>query len=577
MNVARATPRQPAFDEADLRRLAGRGSFQRGLLLLADGHVTKLEISSGRVRATVEGMDVYRVELAGNGKELAYTCTCEDSADGSFCEHMAAAGLAGLAGAGATTPPKPPRPAVTKEDVRKHLLGLDNAALVDLLMDRAEWDPQLRDRLFIETAKGRSAGELDVRALKESLDQTIGIDDYIDWRGASAYAMGVEHAVDALDELFDKGHDAELLEVVEYAMKRVERAAGQVQDDGDMGVIFDRLHELHFNLCQRARPDPVALARRLFEWEVTSPMSLFHDCATKYADIFGEKGIAEYKRLAELAWKNVPSLGPGQKDIRDCRRFDLTSLLTRLVDKDGVEAVVELLKKDLSAPHSFLRIAETYRKAGDGALAARWAEKGVAAFPKSLDRRLREFLAEEYQLAGRGEEALALSWTEFVERPSLGGYEALKKRADANACWPEWKKKAREHLEKIHAPEICSASTPRDRALLVQVYLLESDVEAALREARTGGCGEGEWMQLASALEKKRPAEAASIYAARLDTVLVHADNDRYRHVVRQMQKIKALFEEAGQAKSFVLVLEDVKRKHGRKMNLMRLIETARW
>ena len=76
-------------------------------------------------------------------------------------------------------------------------------------------------------------------------------------------AMGVEHAVDALDELFDKGHDAELLEVVEYAMKRVERAAEQVQDNGDMGVIFDRLHELHFNLCQRARRDPLALARRL--------------------------------------------------------------------------------------------------------------------------------------------------------------------------------------------------------------------------------------------------------------------------------------------------------------------------
>ena len=84
-------------------------------------------------------------------------------------------------------------------------------------------------------------------------------------------------------------------------------------------------------------------------------------------------------------------------------------------------------------------------------------------------------------------------------------------------------------------------------------------------------------MQLADALEKERPAEAATIYAERLDTMLAHADNDRYRIAVRQLQKIKALFEEAGQANSFAPVLEAVKKNHGRKTNLMRLIERARW
>lgn len=276
--------------------------------------------------------------------------------------------------------PKPPSPAVTRDDVRVHLLTLDKEKLVDILMLRAERDPQLRDQLFVEAAKGRSSnGALDIRALRETLDRAIETGGYIDWRGASSYARGVDNAIDALIELFEQGHDAELLELVEYPLKRVEDAAGQVQDDGDLGLIFDRLHELHLNICARARPDPVALAKRLFEWELASGWGSFHDCTEKYAEIFGDAGQAEYRRLAELAWKNVRALGPGQKDVPDGRRRDLARIMTKLAEKDGVGAVVDVLKKDLSTPNAFLRIAETYRKSGSHELAVRWAERGLSA------------------------------------------------------------------------------------------------------------------------------------------------------------------------------------------------------
>ena len=53
------------------------------------------------------------------------------------------------------------------------------------------------------------------------------------------------------------------------------------------------------------------------------------------------------------------------------------------------------------APWSFLKIAETYRKYGDRKLATQWVQKGINAFPKSPDKRLRDFLAEECQHTGR--------------------------------------------------------------------------------------------------------------------------------------------------------------------------------
>lgn len=223
---------------------------------------------------------------------------------------------------------------MSRDDVRAHLLGLEKTALVDILMAQAEWDPRLRARLAVETAKGRSSTALDVPGLKESLRQAIEVTDYVDWRGATAYANAVDDAIDALVALFEQGHDADLLEVVEHAMKHLEEAAGQVDDDGNLGPLFERLHALHFAICERARPEPLTLARRLFEWELTSAWHFFDDAATKYADVFGPQGLAEYRRLAELAASAPsPTPAPRRGGAHDAQRRRAVRMLSRLTSR----------------------------------------------------------------------------------------------------------------------------------------------------------------------------------------------------------------------------------------------------
>ncbi len=143
--------------------------------------------------------------------------------------------------------------------------------------------------------------------------------------------------------------------------------------DGYMSDILPELQDLHHGACVQVSPDPRALARRLFEWEIKSDWEIFHGAAENYADVFGAEGLAEYRRLAESEWARVRQLGPGDSDDeRYGRRFRITHMMEALARQTGdPEALVEIKRRDLSHPYSYLQIAEIYREAGrhDEALA----------------------------------------------------------------------------------------------------------------------------------------------------------------------------------------------------------------
>ena len=126
-----------------------------------------------------------------------------------------------------------------------------------------------------------------------------------------------------------------------------------------------------------ARPDPVALAERLFELEMESEFGAFHQAVAVYADVLGEAGRAAYRRLAETAWAKVPALGPGDQDPnRYGGRYRITSIMEAVARADGdLEALVAVKSRDLSLPHAFLEIAELYQEAGNADRALEWAER----------------------------------------------------------------------------------------------------------------------------------------------------------------------------------------------------------
>jgi uncharacterized Zn finger protein len=568
-----------------LRRLAGSGAFSRGEAYFTGGRVRSLAQHRGAVVGKVQGSAGYAVKLWAEGKELGYSCNCPRGDDGEFCKHCVAVGLAAMAGKTKPSAPRQPKPKITLDDVREYLSGENKSVLVGLLMERTVWDDALREQLFLKAAKKRRKGGVDVDAIKEALDRAIDPGDYLSWREIGDYSNRVEEAVKTIEEVLEEGNAVEAIELAEHALESTEEAMGSVDDsDGHMGRILARLQELHLRACRKARPDPVALARRLFEREIGTGYDVFHGAVATYSDVLGKKGVAEYRKLAEERWRKVKVLGPGQDDPEKYgSRFRISAIMMLLAQLDGdLDAQVEVLKRDLSHPYSFLKIAEMYREAGKADLALEWAEKGLQAFPARTDSRLREFVADEYHRRKRHDDAMTLAWAEFSQRPDLEQYKNLKRHADRAKAWATWREKALAAIRQDVAKRKREAGKSpwgyrADHSTLVEIFLWEGALETAWKEAQAGGCNGGLWMLLAEKREKEHPEDALPIYQREIESTLSHANNDAYAQAVKLLKKVGQVMTRMGEGRKFSTYLESVRATHARKRNFMRLLSRANW
>jgi len=577
-----------ALDRRTLRRMAGARSFERGEDYFAEGQVRALAEHEGTLTARVLGTREYRVKLWVEEGDVEFSCTCPVGTDGAFCKHCVAVGLAWLEQGkeGKTSPGKPAKPSVTMDDVRVFLAGREKDALVGMLLEQAMEDDRLRQRLLMKAA-GKAPKGPDLATYRQAIDDAVDTGGFVDYRSAHDYAQGVEDVADSIEGLLKEGHAAGVIDLAEHALAAVEDAMGSIDDsDGCMGGILERLQEIHHAACRKAKPDPEELARRLFKWELRTDWDTFFGAAEKYAHVLGEKGLAVYRNLAEAEWARVPALDAGRDDPgKHGNRFRITHIMETLARRTGdVEAVVAVMKRDLSSPYAYLRIAETFQEAGKHDPALEWAERGLKAFPRRTDSRLREFLAGEYHRRKRHDEAMALAWAGFTDSPDLAQYENLKRHADRIGRWGEWREKALAHLrERIDEAkretrkDRWGGSGRADHSELVRIFLGEKDVDAAWQEAKAGGCTNDLWMQLAAKREKDHPEDALPVYRQQIEPTLARKNNEAYRAATGLLRQIRGLMARLGREAEFARYLESVRAAHKPKRNFMKLLDRAKW
>ena len=581
-----SSPFTPFLERRALSRLAGARSFERGEDYFDGKRVKGANEHEGTITATVQGSRSYRVKLWIEDEDLDYSCTCPVGADGEFCKHCVAVGLAWLEGDQRKRSGKSDEPAaVSMDDVRAYLLEQDKKALVEILVEQATDDDRLRQRLFLKAAK-KGSKALNLATYQEAIDDAVEIDGFVHYRNAYDYARGIEEVIDSVEELLREGHAAEVVELTEYALKAVEKAMGSVDDsDGNVGSTLGRLQELHHKACKKANPDPEALARRLFERELHTDYDTFFGAAEAYAGVLGAKGLAVYRELAESEWKKVPALGPGRDDPEKYgRRFRITHIMESLARQTGdVEAVVAIKKRDLSSAYDYLQIAETYKSARKHDLALEWAERGVKAFPERTDSRLREFLAEEYHRRKRHDEAMVLVWTEYNESPTLENYQNLKMHADRIGQWQVWRERALETMRNRIAEAKNKTHKDRwgwfqktDHSDLVRIFLWEKDVEAAWREAQAGGCSNDLWLELAAQRDKEHPEDALPIYQRQIEPTLDRKNNEAYAETISLLRKVHGLMVRLGREVEFTTYVNKLRAAHKPKRNFIKLLDRER-
>lgn len=590
---------KPILTEAALRRAANDGSYRRGRDYHRRGLVTSLLREGDCLVAKVRGTRSYKVRLWSEDGEAVGECSCPMGDAGEFCKHLVAVGLTHLEGEPLADleeedPARTARrgkgrakPKVTLDDVREYLRRQEPARLVELIMQQVEEDDRLRETLLMEVA-GRRPGGIDLATFRAAIDEATDPGDFVDYRGAWDYTLRIQGVLDSIAELIACGHATEVIGLAEQAIERCEAALGRMDDsDGGMGSIFERLQELHHAACLEARPDPAALARRLFQWEIETSWETFQGAAEAYADVLGEKGLAVYRKLAQKLWDQMPQLGPGDKGRSEHSRYRVTTIMESLALASGdVEQLVAVMARDLSSPYCYLEIAEVYKKHGLNDKALEWAEKGLAAFAeKDHDSRLEDFVADEYHRRRRHDEAMAVIWRQFRRGMHLGGYRHLKEHADRAGQWPAWREKALAEIRKdLDRRKREQAGKKRgdvwrwawpvvDGSLLVEVFLWEDDPQAAWQEAQPLGCNNGLWMRLAATREKDHPADALAIYQKQIDPMVDRKNNDAYREAALLLRKIRELMGRLGQDAEYAAFLATVRKTHKPKRNFMAMID----
>jgi uncharacterized Zn finger protein len=248
-----------------------------------------------------------------------------------------------------------------------------------------------------------------------------------------------------------------------------------------------------------------------------------------------------------------------------------------------VEQLVAVLRRDLSSPYCFLRIAAVYREADRCEEAIEWAEQGLDAFPgERADSRLQEFLAEAYAEEGRHRDALEVAWERFADHPGLDSYRELKRYAEQVEEWPRRRERALGLLRKRAREARDEAKRLRyrwlsggDHSQLVRVLLWEGEVEVAWREAEAGGCEESLWLDLAERRKETHPEDALRVYRERIEPAIERKTKRDYEDAVGLIEEVGGLLRRLGREQELPALVGEIRAAHARKRNLIALLDRA--
>jgi uncharacterized Zn finger protein len=571
-----------------VRELADARTFARGEAYFHDGTVGLLDADEQEVRASVKGTQRYRVRLAvGADDELEYECDCPVGDEGTFCKHAVAVALSWLENAGeevfrsSEESGKPRKKRKTNEEhIREYLGTLNEDALREWLMEAADRDRGIRDKLlFSAKAKGGS----DASSLKSVVRQVTRISGFVDWRHAGDYAGRLADLAQMLDERIADG-DPKLVEIIEQAIAQAEDALGHIDDsDGSVMPMIMELRDVHIRACNALKPNPEELAERLFRFQTAGDWDTFHSVLPAYQQPLGQSGFGRYRELVETAWKRLPALGPeAARTHFEVDRFRVEHAMEELAQTSGdVEALIAAKAHNLSSPHAFLELAEVLREHDRYDEALAWAEKGISAFKGERLDDLVKFCIEEHLRRGNGHQVEALAWQRFVQQPGSDPYFELARVAKQIGRGEELATKAVQHLwQLVRAEEAPSAKRlpswqPPIRSALVAIHLRQKGAAKAWEAFCGGPVDMRLWDKVAAMRGKTHPEDAIAIYKKLLPHVVnAGTRGAQYGQAFEIVKAIEALRVAQKKETVFRQELAELRTTWKAKRNFMKLLAT---
>jgi hypothetical protein len=547
------------FDPATVRELAGGKTFARGKDYYRDGSVEIVSLGPKRVVAQVAGTDDYRTVLTGRGTDIDGECSCPAFEDQGFCKHMVATALA----ANDVRDGAEAEAADALQRIRDHLKSKNVDALVDMILELAEDNPELFRKLDMDSAFVQADDKTLEARLRKAIDAAARTGNYVDYRQVQRWRAGLDTVLDTVADLAAGPRASIALKLIEHAIDRIEAAFEAIDDsDGHLGELLGRARDIHLTAAGMAPSDPVALARDLFKRETENDFGAFAGAVADYASVLGEQGLAEYRRLATRAWdKLAASSGKAGAAENFGAVHQLKSILDFFAERDGdVEARIALRSKGLSSPWDYLQLAEFCSSEGRDEEALRRAEEGLWIFEdRRPDERLLFFAVKLLSKARRKADAEAHLSRAFEKAPSLDIYKQLRKHGGELA--------ATRALALLESRLTSTKGADwRDRPdLLVEILMHDKRFDAAWSAVRKYGASVYAHEALVETTDIQYPREALAFYAAQVEQL---AGGGRYAEAAKRIARMAKLRNPAEQA----AYVADLKARHGRKRNFMKIL-----
>ena len=118
-----------------------------------DRYVSGLRTTEHKAYASIQAKRVYTVELDWSGRLPHGSCTCPHNADGNFCKHLVATGLAAIDSGRVAVEAAVSGSAETALQAAVH--AMDVQELRDLVLTLAQRDDGLRRLLEVRASTGR--------------------------------------------------------------------------------------------------------------------------------------------------------------------------------------------------------------------------------------------------------------------------------------------------------------------------------------------------------------------------------------------------------------------------------------
>jgi tetratricopeptide (TPR) repeat protein len=447
-----------ALADAALERASSAAVFQRGQSYAAAGAVRVLgedALPEPALRAQVVGSQVYATELRIEDDSIAGDCDCPHALDGWFCKHQVAVGLvwrgrlhqsaAGSAGPGPGAAAAAPGPAGggkgRERALRDFLCSQEPAALADKMLELARHDRdiarELRQWQRLSDAKHEPVHV--VPLISEILSVAR---DFLAWDEVSAYARRAQAVLPLLRQagLSEPGAAVDLCV---HALRRTWIALEQADDSsGEIGGICEAIGAELARAVRAAGPRPAAFGDTYLQLQVDAPLDCFDTAAVEAA--MGEVALRRYRQILEQRWREAKDAVLACRSERAAdmaarkRRtpaheapgklqWQLSTLeslhLAQLEQRGADEAMLAILREDLSQAQAHSRVVEFLEARGRFNEALEQSTSALAAFPD--DWRLQEGLLRCYEREGMHCEALALLRRQFEAQPSVQCYHRV--------------------------------------------------------------------------------------------------------------------------------------------------------